>query len=315
MEYTLITCALLALLSVHCKGQDIPPKDFWPPKVKILEDLTFNIAVANGKVGRKLPATSEVEVVSFESPNIKLKQGNAEATVVVHKTDFLSLAKAAYELNLKKTAEEAEAMAKKKAEEAEAVAKKKADLDAAIANTPRLTDTDMQNAYYIGRKFIQNALKAPSTAKFSNPLTDAFTTGYTLDGPGRIKCRGVVEASNSFGVPLRQVWSASVQQENAKEWRIVYAVLGEQTLIDTRKQNLTKQEIGLSSFLRMTIQDLKRELGEPVEVTEGNNSSDGKYKIYSFSKEKGKETFFTIWDSDGKVSSGMYQGLHLPSNQ
>lgn len=301
MKYKAII-TLLSIVSIHCQGQDIPPKEFWPQKVKILEDLTFNIAVANGKVGRKLPASTEVDVVSFEAPSIKLKQGTAEAAVGVEKTDFLSLANAAQEQSIKK-----------KSEEAEAIAKKKAERDASLANTPRLTDADLQSAYYTARKFIQNALKAPSTAKFSNPLTDKQTTGYELDGSGRIKCRGVVEASNSFGVPLRQGWTAHLQQENAKQWRIVYAVLGDQTLIDTKKQNPTNQEISLSSFLGMTIQDLKKEFGEPVEVKEGSNSSDGKYKIYSFSKDKGKETFFTIWDSDGKVESGMYQGVNLPT--
>jgi ParB-like chromosome segregation protein Spo0J len=303
MKKTLITCALIAIISLHSKGQDIPPKEFWPKKVKILEDMTFTIAVASGKVGRKLPASTEVEVVSFQVPDIKLKQGNAVATVGFEKTNFLSLANEAYEQDVKK-----------KTEEAEAIATKKAERDAALAKSTPLTDADMENAYYTARKFIQNALKAPSTAKFSNPLTDKETTGYTLDGTGRIKCRGVVEASNSFGATLRQGWSAYVQQENAQQWRIVYAVLGDQTLIDTRKQNPTKQEIGLSSFIGMTIQDLKKEFGEPVEIKEGNNPSDGKYKIYSFSKEKGKETYFTIWDSDGKVESGMYQGMYLPTN-
>lgn len=310
MKYIIIT-ALLGI-TMPCQSQDIP-SHFWPKKVRTLEVLSFNIVVPNGTISKKIPANTEVEVVLFNPPEIKLKQGTAEATVDVNKTDFLQIAKNAFDSDLKIKTEQAEALAKEQSFRAETLAKKKTERETALASISKLTNTDLQNAYYSARNAIKNTLKAPSTAKFSNPITDKETTGYAMDNSGRIQCKGIVEASNSFGVPLRQSWSALVQQENSKEWRIVYATLGDDILKDTRKENPTPQEQALSSFLGMTIEELKNEFGEPLEITEKSNADDGKFKLYSFSKEKGKETFFTIWDSDGKVSSGMYQGAYLPT--
>ena len=311
MKYIIIT-ALLGIMPCH--SQDIP-SHFWPKKVRTLEALSFNLVVPNGTISKKVPANTEVEVVSFNSPTIKLKQdpGEAIAIVSVEKTDFLLIAKAAYDSDLKNKAEQAEALAKQKTEQEESLAKKKAERETALASISKITNKEMQDAYYSARNAIKNTLKAPSTAKFSNPLTDKETTGYAMDNSGRIQCKGIVEASNSFGVPLRQSWSALVQQEGSQQWRIVYATLGGNILKDTRKENTTIQEKALSSFLGMTIEELKNEFGEPLEIIEKSNATDGKFKLYSFSKEKGKETYFTIWDSDGKVESGMYQGAYLPT--
>ncbi|NBQ47449.1 MAG: hypothetical protein EBU33_03215 [Sphingobacteriia bacterium] len=311
MKYIIIT-ALLGIMPCH--SQDIP-SHFWPKKVRTLEALSFNLVVPNGTISKKVPANTEVEVVSFNSPTIKLKQGPGEAIAIVsvEKTDFLLIAKAAYDSDLKNKAEQAEALAKEQSARAETLAKRKTERETALASISKLTNKELQDAYYSARNAIKNTLKAPSTAKFSNPLTDKETTGYAIDNSGRIQCKGIVDASNSFGVPLRQSWSAIVQQESSQQWRIVYATLGDDILKDTRKENPTPLDQALSSFLGMTIEELKNEFGEPLEIIEKSNATDGKFKLYSFSKEKGKETYFTIWDSDGKVESGMYQGAYLPT--
>ena len=348
MKYIII--ATLLGITMPCQSQDIP-SHFWPKKVRTLEVLSFNIVVPNGTISKKVPANTEVEVVSFNPPVIKLKQGSAETLVDVDKTDFLQIAKTAFDSDLKIKAEQAEALAKEQTARAETLAKKKTERETALASISKITNKEMQDAYYSARNAIKNTLKAPSTAKFSNPITDKETTGYFIENSGRIQCKGIVEASNSFGVPLRQSWSAIVQQESSQQWRIVYATLGDDILKDTRKENPTPHEQALSSFLGMTIEELKNEFGEPLEILETSNAgrnelffkansaklheninsatgfadtlskieeikalaADGKFKTYLFSKERGKETSFTIWDSDGKVSSGMYQGAYLPT--
>jgi hypothetical protein len=49
-------------------------------------------------------------------------------------------------------------------------------------------------------------------------------------------------------------------------------------------------------------------MGQPIELITGSHPTDGGFKIYSYSKEKGKETYFTIWDDEGIIDNGMYQG-------
>lgn len=172
------------------------------------------------------------------------------------------------------------------------------------------TVADMENAYYTSREFIKKALKAPSTAKFSNPISDNETTGSAVTNEGRIKSKGVVEAQNSFGSPLRKSWTVIVQSEG-KQWRIVYAVLGEDTLMDTRKDHKTGKTLNAESFIGMTKKTMIAELGEPSETTTGINPEDGAFTLYTYSKEKNKEILFTIWDSDGTISSGSYEGTYF----
>lgn len=66
-----------------------------------------------------------------------------------------------------------------------------------------------QDAYYACRRYVQDGLKSPSSAKFSNPITDK-DTGWTLLNPGEFRCFGTVEAVNEFNARLRQRWSVIV---------------------------------------------------------------------------------------------------------
>ena len=52
-------------------------------------------------------------------------------------------------------------------------------------------------------------------------------------------------------------------------------------------------------------------MGQPLSVRSGSHSTDGGFKIYSYSKEKGKETYFTIWDDEGTIHDGMYKGAYF----
>lgn len=105
-------------------------------------------------------------------------------------------------------------------------------------------------------------------------------------------------------------WIVVVQSEG-KQWRVVYARLGDDILKETRKDNKTVKIRNAEFFIGMTKKNMVAELGEPIETTTGNNSDDGAFTIYTYSKEKKKETLFTIWDSDGTISSGSYQGTYF----
>jgi hypothetical protein len=175
---------------------------------------------------------------------------------------------------------------------------------------PEYTKADMDNAYYASRNLIKNALKSPSTAKFSNPILDKENTGSTVTNEGRIQSIGFVDAQNSFGATLRDHWKVIVQREG-EQWRAVYAILGDEVLIDTRKNHKTEKMHKAESFLGMTKVGMIAVLGQPSKTTKGNNEEDGPYSIYSYSDEKGNETLFTIWDSDGKISSGSYRGTYF----
>jgi len=176
----------------------------------------------------------------------------------------------------------------------------------AESSSPRINGED---GYYASRRFIQNCLKAPSTAKFSNIQTDP-NTGWKPEDGDRIRCWGTVDAKNSFGVPLRQVWTTVVQPSGTK-WDIVYATLGSETLIDIRDQHKTTKIISAEEFIGKTKEQMIGILGQPKNVERGNHARDGGFSIYKYSDEKGRETFFTIWDSDQRIDNGMYEGTYF----
>ena len=64
-------------------------------------------------------------------------------------------------------------------------------------------------------------------------------------------------------------------------------------------------------LIGMTRERMLALMGQPVELITGSHATAGAFKIYSYSKEKGKETYFTIWDDDGLIDNGMYQGLYF----
>lgn len=248
--------------------------------VKSIVEIAYKATVDKGSVRGKIPKGTELEVICEEGENLRVRFRQLETMVPKQSTDF--------------------AVATQNAAQSEATAMPQ-------AQQRTFTNDEIDSAYYSAKNSIKSVLKAPSTAKFSNRHIDPGT-GATPDDAGRIVCKGFVEAQNSFGVPLRQSWVVWLQPEGSDQWRIVYAVLDGNVLRDDRKSHKTEQTLSAEQFLGMTREEMLRVLGKPISVKEGNNLDDGTFKIYSFSNEKGKETFFTIWDSDGKITSGMYQG-------
>lgn len=82
-----------------------------------------------------------------------------------------------------------------------------------------------QDAFYVGRKACENALKAPSTAKFSNPYSDA-DTGWSPYGFNQWKAFGHVDSQNSFGAMLRSQWLAVVKL-SGDNYEVLYLRVGE----------------------------------------------------------------------------------------
>lgn len=62
-----------------------------------------------------------------------------------------------------------------------------------------------------------------------------------------------------------------------------------------------------AEFIGLTEADLIRRFGPPIETKRGR-AADGPHKMLIFSREKNAETFFSITDADGVVSSGSFKG-------
>jgi hypothetical protein len=255
--------------------------------VRAMEEISFKATLEKGSVSGKIPKETHLEVLGVEGDNLKVRFRQLTTTVPKAATDFGTSPTSAGPTKF-------------------AGIKTKQALPDVAKRT--FTKEELDSAYYSARNGIRGVLKAPSTAKFSNLQLDP-DTGATPDDAGRIICKGYVEGQNSFGVPLRQRWVVWVQPEGKDQWRAVYAVLDGNILRDDRTDHKTEQVMSAEKFLGMRESEVLRLMGDPIDVHQGNNSADGAFKVYSFSKQKGKETFFTIWASDGVISGGMYQGV------
>lgn len=80
-------------------------------------------------------------------------------------------------------------------------------------------------AFYFAQEESKQSLKAPSTAHFSSPYSDSGT-GWKNYGFNRWMVFGFVDAQNSFGVPLRENWSAVVELAGS-DFRIAYLKMGD----------------------------------------------------------------------------------------
>ena len=269
--------------------------------VKATEAIAYKATVAKGSISGKIPKGTALEVVSEEGENLTVRFRQFTTTVPKQSTDYFVPRGDLHTGN-----EEVSS----RSNYYPAIVFDEHNASVKPSQVPQwvFTKDELNNAYYSARNSIKSVLKAPSTAEFSSPALDPEGTGAQADTAGRIVCKGTVDAQNSFGVPLRQRWVVWVQPEGSDQWRVVYAVLDGNVLRDDRQQHKTEQTMTAEQFLGMSRDAMLRLMGEPIEVTEGSHPEDGSYKIYSFSKEKDKETFFTVWDSDGKISSGMYQG-------
>lgn len=89
-----------------------------------------------------------------------------------------------------------------------------------------------QSAYYTSKAVVQEMLKAPSTAKFSNPYTDS-ETGWSKVGDDEYRCWGYVDSQNSFGAMLRSTWITQVKRSGTG-WLPVYFKFGDEVVMDAR---------------------------------------------------------------------------------
>ena len=80
---------------------------------------------------------------------------------------------------------------------------------------------------------------------------------------------------------------------------------------EPRASPKTAQTYKPELLIGMTRERMLAVMGQPIELIAGSHPTDGGFKIYSYSKEKGKETYFTIWDDDGVIDNGMFEGVYF----
>jgi hypothetical protein len=270
--------------------------------VKATEEIAYKATVAKGSISGKIPKGSVLDVVSEEGENLTVRFRQFTTTVPKQSTDYFVPRGDLHTGN-----EEGSS----RSNYYPAVVFDEFTVSVKPFQAPQwvFTKDELNNAYYSARNSIKSVLKAPSTAEFSSPLLDPEGTGAKADTAGRIVCKGTVDAQNSFGVPLRQKWVVWVQPKGSDQWGVVYAVLNEKVLLDDREQYKPDRTACAEQFIGMSRDAMLRLIGEPVEVAEESDLEIKSSKRYYFSKEKDKETFFTVLDFDGKISSGMYQGI------
>ena len=278
-----------------------------PDEITILTDVEIPVAFAVTDSVQPIQAGTKVSVKSVHGKQVRITHGAGDGLVDVANTDFAERSIIA----AKQAAAQAAALAEKKETQAKAEAEQRKATREAARQAPagriRFTDGEMKDAYYSARKAVEGILSAPTTAKFSNPHTDS-NTGWESDGEGRIICYGHVDSQNSLGAMIRTPWRVWVQPEG-EQWRLVRAMLDGEVLIDERSTYKTGALKSAEAFLGMTPEVMLAEFGQPLEVSEGSNIDDGPFKIYSFDKTKGRETFFTIWEREGVVNGGMFKGV------
>jgi hypothetical protein len=81
------------------------------------------------------------------------------------------------------------------------------------SNDPTSPENRQLGAEDVCETFVERALKAPSTAKFSG----ATATG----GGNRWTVRGAVDAENSFGAMLRMNYTCTVEHVSGENWQLV----------------------------------------------------------------------------------------------
>lgn len=111
-------------------------------------------------------------------------------------------------------------------------------LPSAQPPTASQTETSSDSAYYAARKFVEQNLKAPSTAKFSNLISDPKTGHTAMKAANRFKAWGWVDSQNSFGAMIRSDWAAVVQRNPATDrWTLIFLKIGDQVTGDVADFN------------------------------------------------------------------------------
>ncbi len=295
----LVSC--VSMLSGHAR-QDVVPRE-----VKVLVDVELPVPFAVTESVQPVKAGTQVRVKSVHGKQVKVAHGVGEGVVDIAKTDFMERSAVA----AKQAAEEARILAEREAEQKKIEAERRKAARNAARNSPRgkieFEQSQMINAWSKGKSSIQAALKTPKTADFSMLHWDS-NTGAKPDGFGRVICWGFVDAQNSFGAQLRNDWRAWVQPDGDR-WRLVRAMLNGDVIFDERSVHKPFPLARAEAFLGMNAEEMLSEFGQPLKISNGNNASDGPFKIYVFDETKGRETMFTIWEREGVVRGGMYEGV------
>ena len=92
---------------------------------------------------------------------------------------------------------------------------------------------DWKPAYYRGRATVASHLKAPTSAKFSNPLNDSATGSNELR-PGVWEAFGTVDSQNSFGAMRHENWRVVWDEAQGAP---LYTQIGAQSWGDPKSGN------------------------------------------------------------------------------
>lgn len=279
-----------------------------PSEITVLVDAELPVPFAVSESVQPIQAGTKVKVKSVHGEQVKVSYGVGEGLLSIAKTDFAERASDA-----RKEAHKAAVAAAERSAENERVeaAQRRARRDAARNPFERVdvgfSKEKLVYAYNWSTMAVMDYLKDPSSASFSIFHIDPAAVAEP-DGTGRIICHGYVRAENSFGAKVRNPWRTWVQPEG-DGWKLVRLMLDGEVLLDVRDVYKPKPLQRAEAFIGMSPEEMLAEFGKPLEVSEGANATDGPFKIYSFDKTKGRETFFSIWQSDGTVSGGMFEGV------
>lgn len=85
------------------------------------------------------------------------------------------------------------------------------------SGTPAVTAPTSKDAKWMCRQFMEDSLKAPATAKFSNSQQQSATalgnSTWSVSG-------GYVDSENSFGANIRTRFSCTVRHTGGDSWRL-----------------------------------------------------------------------------------------------
>jgi hypothetical protein len=89
-------------------------------------------------------------------------------------------------------------------------------------------------AYVMAKKFCRNHLLSPATAQFvaSNSEHDWGVSARRMTGTGKPYwiTGGRVDSQNGFGALIRNAWSAVVEDQGERTWRLVWLKIGEKEI-------------------------------------------------------------------------------------
>lgn len=91
------------------------------------------------------------------------------------------------------------------------------------------------DGYYAGQSFVKKHLKAPSSAKFSNPYSDDGASFQRRVDENTFHVGGWVDSQNGFGAMIRTTWEAQVSYAGSgRNWNLDWLQIGAKTVYGYR---------------------------------------------------------------------------------